>query len=161
MNVNSWDDVDNALKRLGEIEIQGAKISGDATLEINVIKEKAKKEAEGLESEKTHLEKLVTIYCESQKAEFAKKRSKEFNFGTVGFRTVKNVSLPRDKTKTAALLKSLKAFGLNDCIAYEEKADKEKINELADETIVKLGLKRTVKDSFRIIPAIEKIGEML
>lgn len=161
MEIKNWDDVDNTLKRLGEIEIIAAKISGDATLEINAIKEKAKKEAEGLESEKKHLEKMVTLFCDSNKADFAKKRSKEFNFGTVGFRTVKNVSIPRDKTKTAALLKSLKAFGLSDCIAYEEKADKDKINELADETIVKLGLKRTVKDSFRIVPAIEKIGEML
>lgn len=161
MEVKSWDGVDSALKRLGEIEIIASKINGDATLEINTIKERAKKEAAGLEAEKVHLEKLITIYCESQKAEFAKKRSKEFNFGVVGFRTVRSVSIPRDKVKTAALLKSLKAFGLSECIAYEEKPDKEKIEELADETIVKLGLKRTVKDSFRISPAIEKIGEML
>ncbi len=161
MKIETWDNVDEALRRLGEIEIQCAKINGDTTLEINAIKEKAKKEAEGLDSEKKHIEKLITLFCDGYKADFAKKRSKDFNFGTVGFRTVKNVSIPRDKTKTIALLKSLKAFGLKDCILYEEKADKDKINELTDETIVKLGLKRTVKDSFRIIPAIEKIGEML
>ena len=131
----------------------------DSTIELSPVKETAKKEGDGLVIEKKYLEKTVTLFCDANKAEFAKKRSKEFNFGTVGFRTVKNVSIPRDKTKTAALLKSLKAFGLSDCIAYEEKADKEKINELADETIVKLGLKRTVKDSFRIVPALEKIGE--
>lgn len=161
MQVNSWEDVDIALKKLGELEIQSANICGEATLEINKIKEEAKNKASGLETEKKALEKLITLFCESNKSEFAKKRSREFNFGTVGFRTVKNVSIPRDKSKIAALIKSLKAFKLSDCIAYEEKANKDKINELEDETIVKLGLKRTVKDSFRIVPAIEKIQDVI
>ena len=160
MNVNTWNEVDIALKRMGEIDIATAKTAGEATLKINEIKEKAKSENAGLDSERKHLEKIVTLFCESKKDEFAKKRSKEFNFGTVGFRTVKNVSIPRDKAKLAALIKSLKSYGLSECIAYEEKPNKDKIAELADESIVKLGLKRTVKDSFRVVPKIEKIEEL-
>jgi len=157
--INSWDDVDAALKRMGEIDIEMANVAGEATLKINDIKEAAKVKVAGAESERKHLEKLVTIFCEGNKDEFAKKRSKDLNFGTIGFRLVKNVSLPRDKAKIAELLKNLKAYGLNDCIEYEEKPDKDKIAELADESIVKLGLKRTVKDSFRIQPSIEKIRD--
>ena len=160
MNVNTWDEVDVALKRMGEIDIQTSKIVGEATLKINEIKEKAKPKIAGLDSERKHLEKIITLFCESKKDEFAKKRSREFNFGTVGFRTVKNVSIPRDKAKLAALIKSLKAYGFNECIIYEEKPNKDKIAELADESIVKLGLKRTVKDSFRVVPKIEKIEEL-
>lgn len=160
-SIENWDDVDNAIKRLGEIDISTAKINGEATIKINEIKEAGKKEAEGLVNEFKFLNKAITLFCEGQKDEFAKKRTKEFNFGKVGFRTVKTVSIPRDKAKIASLMKSLKAFGLNECIAYEEKPDKEKINELADESIVKLGLKKVVKDSFRIQPNIEKIqGDM-
>jgi len=158
--IESWDDVDKNIRRLGEIDIITAKINGDITLEINALKEKAKKEASGLIIEHKHLESLITLFCENKKSEFAKKRTVTLNFGIVGFRTVKNVSIPRDKTKINALLESLKAFGLNDCISFIEKADKEKINELADESIVKLGLKRVVRDSFRIVPEIEKIQEI-
>lgn len=157
--VNSWEQVDDALRRMGEIEIAVTKIGADATLKINEIKDEAKTKAAGLESERKHLEKIVTLFAESRKAEFAKKRSKELNFGTVGYRLVQKVSMPRDKEKVAALLKSLIAYGHGDCIVYEEKPDKDKIAALADDTIAKLGLKRSTEDSFRIQPKIEKVQE--
>ena len=147
------------MQRMGEIDIALADIAGEATLKINQIKEEAKKKAAGLENERKHLEKSITIFCENNKSDFAKKRSRELNFGTVGYRLVKAVSIPRDKEKMASLLKNLKAYGHPDCIVLSEKPDKDKIAELEDSEIVKLGLKRTVKDSFRIQPKIEKIED--
>lgn len=156
-NVDNWDEVDSALKRMGEIDIALEEIKGDATLQINKIKDEAKKSAAPLESERKHIEKVIKLFAENRKDEFSKKRSRELNFGTVGYRLVKSVSIPRDKEKVSALLKSLKSYGLSTCIKFEEKPDKDKISELADDTIVKLGLKRTVKDNFRINPRLEKI----
>lgn len=153
----NWDGVDALLKRLCELEVGIAAIEGDATVKMNEIREEAKAKAAPLSNEKNFLEKQIESFCESKKAEFANKRSKELNFGTVGYRITKSVSMPRDKVKLEALIKSLKAYGLNECIAYEEKPDKDKIVELDDKTLVKLALKRTTKDSFRIVPAIEKI----
>ena len=155
--INNWDEVDNRLKRLCELEVGIAKIEGDATIKMNEIKDEAKTKAAPLQNEKEYLEKQIEAFCEGKKDEFADKRSRELNFGTVGYRLVKSVSLPRDKTKTEALIKSLKAFGFVDCIAFEEKPDKDKIVELDDNSIVKLGLKRTIKDSFRIQPKLENI----
>ena len=156
----NWDGVDSTLKRLCELEVGIAAIEGDATVRMNEIREEAKAKAASLQNEKEFLMKQIESFCESKKAEFADKRSKELNFGTVGYRLVKSVSLPRDKAKLEALIKSLKAYGLNECIAYKEEPNKEKIVELDDTTLVKLALKRTVKDSFRIVPAIEKIQSM-
>jgi len=159
MNIENWDDVDAALRRMGEIEIAKAKIDGEITLRINEIKEEGKSKVKGLEHERKSLEKAIEIFCQAHKEEFAKKRSRELNYGKIGFRIVRSVSLPRAKEKLSALLKALKAYGHPECIVYEEKPNKEKIVELPDEELVKLGLKRTVKDSFRIQPAIEKIEE--
>jgi len=153
----NWDGVDATLKRLCELEVGIAAIEGDATVRMNEIREEAKAKAAPLNNEKEFLTRQIESFCESHKAEFADKRSKELNFGVVGYRLVKSVSIPRDKAKLEALIKSLKAYGLNECIAYKEEPDKEKIVELDDTTLVKLALKRTVKDSFRIVPAIEKI----
>ena len=158
MQINSFSDVDVALKRLCEVSVGIEKINGEVTLECNRIKEARKSEVERLESEKSYIEQQITLFCEDNKAEFAEKRSKEFTFGEIGYRISKSVSLPRVKAKLEALVSSIKAFGLaKECISYTETPNKEALAELKDEDLVKLGLKRVVRDNFRIVPKIESL----
>lgn len=158
MQINSFSDVDVALKRLCEVSVGIEKINGEVTLECNRIKEARKSEVERLESEKSFLEQQITLFCEDNKAEFAEKRSKEFTFGEIGYRISKSVRVPTVKAKLESLLSSIKAFGLGkECIIYEEKPNKEALAELKDEDLVKLGLKRVVKDNFRIVPKIDSL----
>lgn len=158
MQINSFSDVDVALKRLCEVSVGIEKINGEVTLECNRIKEARKSEVERLESEKSYIEQQITLFCEDNKAEFAEKRSKEFTFGEIGYRISKSVRVPSVKAKLESLLSSIKAFGLGkECIIYEEKPNKEALAELKDEDLVKLGLKRVVKDNFRIVPKIESL----
>ena len=158
MQISSFSDVDVALKRLCEVSVGIEKINGEVTLECNRIKEARKSEVERLESEKSFLEQQITLFCEDNKAKFAEKRSKEFTFGEIGYRISKSVRIPNVKAKLESLLSSIKAFGLGkECIIYEEKPNKEALAELKDEDLVKLGLKRVVKDNFRIVPKIESL----
>lgn len=158
MEIKSFTDVDLALKRVAELSVGVEKINGEVTLECNRIKEARKAEVDRLENEKKYIEQVITSFCEENKAEFAKKRSKEFTFGTIGYRLSKSVSIPRVKAKVEALLKSIKAFGFgSECIIYEEKVNKDALVELADEDLVKLGLVRKVKDNFRIDVRIEAL----
>jgi len=159
MSCQSWNDVDEAIKRMGELDIAMERIQGDATIRINEVKNEAKRKAAPLSEERKKLEKAVQAFCEAHKDEFAKRRSKALNFGTIGYRLVRSVAVPRDKDKVAALIKSLKAFGLQGCIKIEEKPDRDKIAEQDDATIAKLGLKRTVKDNFRVQPDMERIQD--
>lgn len=160
MTIQNWDDVDKALRLIGEREIALANLEGEMTLKINAIKEDAKTAAEPITAEKKELEKAVEGFCAANKAEFATKRSKELTFGKIGYRLVKSVSIPRVKAKIEGILKALKSYGLADCIVSTETIDKDKIVELRDEDLVKLGLSRTVKDSFRIETNLEKIKEL-
>ena len=153
----SWGEVDDALKELAELEIRKNEVEGELNEKINRAKKDAKEKIAPIIEQMKHITKMIELFAASKKAEFAKKRSKELTFGKIGFRLVTSVSIPRDKAKIEALLKSLKAYGLNDCIKYEEKPDKEKLKELDDATLVKLGLEKKVKDSFRIEPFLEKI----
>lgn len=158
MQINSFNDIDLALKRVCELSVGIEKINGEVTLECNRIKEARKSEVERLENEKNFIEQQITLFCEDNKHEFAEKRSREFTFGEIGYRISKSVSLPRVKTKLEALLNAIKAFGLaKECITYEEKPNKEALAELNDSDLVKLGLKRTIKDNFRIVPKIESL----
>lgn len=158
MQITSFNDIDLALKRVCELSVGIEKINGEVTLECNRIKEARKSEVERLENEKNFIEQQITLFCEDNKAEFAEKRSREFTFGEIGYRVSKSVSLPRVKTKLEALINAIKAFGLaKECIVYEEKPNKDALAELDDGDLVKLGLKRTIKDNFRIVPKLESL----
>lgn len=157
--VETWFDADQALKRLGEIEVALERLNGEALVRINEIKEAAKAEADPLNTEKKELEALVKTMCESRKDEFAKQRSRKLTYGEIGYRLVRSVSMPRTVDKVAALIKALKAFGCADCVKVEEKIDRAEVEKLDDATIAKLGLTRRVSDSFRVQPDLDVIRE--
>lgn len=157
MEIKNYEDVNLTLKRLAELSVTLEKINGEVTLECNRIKESRASEVERINNEKKYLEQCITNFCEDNKGDFAEKRSKEFTFGTIGYKLTKSVTLPRIKEKVEKLLVSLKSYGCTKCIKYEETIDKDEIVELDDSTLVKLGLKRTIKDNFRIVPKIESL----
>ncbi len=155
--IYSWEDVDIALRELGEQEIKKSMIEGRLNESLNEAKARAKEEVAPILKSMKHIVKMIELFAASKKEEFAKKRSKEFTFGKVGYRLVTSIPLPRDKNRVETLLNSLKAYGLSDCIKFEEKPDKDRLVELDDKTLVKLGLQKRIKDSFRVEPNIEKI----
>lgn len=157
MEIQNYENVNEALKRIAELSVGIERINGEVTIECNRIKESRSSEIDKLSNEKKYLEQCITSFCEENKADFAEKRSKDFTFGTIGYRLVKSVSLPRVREKIDKLLLVLKSYGCNDCIKYEESIDKDAVCELEDSTLVKLGLKRVVKDNFRIVPKIESL----
>ncbi|WP_334088077.1 host-nuclease inhibitor Gam family protein [Helicobacter typhlonius] len=158
MAIQDYESVDKALKRLCELEVKITHIEGEVTLACNKIKEEYKPQVESLNNEANFIRAEIESFCESHKADFADKRSKELVFGTIGYRLSKSVSLPRVKSKVESLIAAIKSFGLRDCLIYEEKPNKEAIVELDEGSLVKLGLKRVVKDNFRIEPKIEALN---
>lgn len=157
MEIKNYEDVNLTLKRLAELSVALEKINGEVTLECNRIKESRASEVERINNEKKYLEQCITNFCEDNKGDFAEKRSKEFTFGTIGYKLTKSVTLPRIKEKVEKLLVALKSYGCTKCIKYEETIDKDEIVELDDSTLAKLGIKRTIKDNFRIVPKIESL----
>lgn len=155
MKCSNFVDVDNELKRLCEILVNIAEIEEQVSLAVNKIKEEYAEVIQNLNNEAEFIKQEIENFCEANKAEFADKRSKELVFGTIGYRVSKSVSLPRNKDKVAGLCESIKKFGFKDCISYEEKPNKDALCELDDTSLVKLGLKRVVKDNFRIEPKLE------
>lgn len=157
MKCSNFVDVDNELKRLCEILVNIAEIEGQVSLAVNKIKEEYAETIQNLNNEAEFIKQEIENFCEANKAEFADKRSKELVFGTIGYRVSKSVSLTRNKDKVAGLCESIKKFGFKDCISYEEKPNKDALCELDDTSLVKLGLKRVVKDNFRIEPKLESL----
>ncbi|EOH4308298.1 host-nuclease inhibitor Gam family protein, partial [Campylobacter jejuni] len=116
MQINSFEDVNLALKKVAELSVKIEKINGEVTLACNEIKEARAGEIKVLSDELKYIEQCITTFCENNKHEFAEKRSKEFTFGKIGYRLSKSVSLPRVKEKLENLIKAFKSYNLNECI---------------------------------------------
>jgi len=150
-----WNEVDQKLRRIGEIDIALGAIEGTMTLRINGIKEEYEEEVETRKAERQLLEESVTAFAEDHKEEFAKIRSKDLTFGYVAYRVVRSIYI-RSKEATVAALHALK---LDQYVRTIEEPDKEAMTDLDDKVLAKVGAKRKVEDKFRIEPNIERIKE--
>lgn len=155
--LQDWEQVDNAVRDIGELQLQIDAANGRLTERTNELKAAAKAEVAPLEAQQKLLKTLVEAYCHENKAAFAEKRSKELTFGTIGFKIVHKMPMPKAAKKLADLIAGLKNFGLLECIRREEVVDKDKLKELDAATLAKLGLKKEAVDSFRIEPNFEQI----
>ena len=150
-----WNEVDSALRRIGEINIKLQKLEGEMTLKVNEIKAEYDVKAEGLKAERKAIEENITLFAEARKQEFAKVRSKDLTFGTIAYRVVTRVVL---KSK-AATVAALKALGLVQYLRIIEEPDKEAMSGLDATTLAKVGASLKTEDKLRIEPNMEKIEE--
>ena len=148
-----WNDVDQGLRRMGEIDIRLTKLEGELTLKVNEIREDYDAKAEGLRAERKAIEGQISFFADAHKDEFAKTRLKELTFGTVAYRIVHKVVI-RSKAATVA---ALEALGLFAYLRVIKEPDKDAMAGLDAGTLAKAGATLKTEDKIRIEPALEKI----
>ena len=152
----SWEEVNEAMKILAEKKIALQKKEGEQTLEINTIKARFKEEVKHLLPEVENLEKEIEKFCEANKQEFLKERTKKLSFGNISYRIVKSVKIKNVKSYVAAL----KSLGMKDCLKVTETPNKERLQELDESTLLKIGAKLEKVDKLTIEPVIEDIVQV-
>lgn len=154
--LKDWTEVDGSLRRLGEIDIEIEKQDGKLTLDVNELKEKYQIRVAPLQAERKMLESGITAFAESRKDEFAKVRSRQFNFGEISYRITQKIVIRSIDGVVAAM----KALGLTSFLRIEEKPDKERMSVLSDQDLAKIGASRQTEDKLTITPNIDRIKEM-
>lgn len=144
--LESWEEVDGHLEHLCEVERQIAELESQAGEQVDRIKRDLAERTEPLLATKKKLEMEVEQYLVANKGEFAKARSKELNFGVVGFRLSSKIVYAA-KAKVGTVLELLKAAGLKSCIIAKEQPDKKALAKLDDETLGKVACKRVTEDT--------------
>lgn len=157
--LQTWDEVNEAMRRLGELSIEKQKAEGEATIQINEIKAHAEAVANVIQEEIKKIEKDIERYAKENKEAFAKTRNKKLNFGRISFKATKSVSCPF----TESAIKILKQFGLDNCIRTKEELDKEAIKELDKNTqvvsiLTKAGITIKTADKITIEPDYIKLA---
>lgn len=153
--LKSWDEVDISIKELAELNIRKTRLEGEQTLQINEIKKDTAEKAKGIDLRIKELEKDIERFTETHKEEFAKKRNKKLNHGTISYKIVKRVCC----SCVAEAIKALKALNLDFCIRTKHELDKDRIIAEVDEsTLLKAGITIKKEDKLRIEPNYEKIA---
>lgn len=142
-----------ALKRLGELIMSRRNLENSLTDELNRVKEAHAEEAKPVIDAIKAIEMDIELFVNENKDQFAKKRSKEFTFGTISYRVSKSVKiLSKD-----VCLKALKSLGLFDYITTKETPNKDMLLTLKETDLAKVACKLETKDNLTIEPLIEEI----
>lgn len=149
----NWDEVNQALKEIGEIDRKILTIEGDMNRRIDEVKAEAEKDAASLLDRKKRIETNVQEFTESYADEFKTSKSRKFLYGTVGFR--KSTSIITRNIK--AIIEALKQNRMTDCIIVTEKLNKEELEKYDDAALEKIGAKRKSEDRFFYELNVERV----
>jgi phage host-nuclease inhibitor protein Gam len=149
----NWDEVNQALKELGEIDRSVTRIEADMNRKINEIKADAERDAASHIDRREKLEKNIQEFTEAFSDEFKTSKSKKFLYGTVGFRKSSKITLKNVK----AIIEALKQNRMTDCLITTEKINKDELAKYDDAAIEKIGAKRKAKDEFFFEISVERV----
>lgn len=153
--LQTWEDVDACLREIGQVDRELALLEAAQNEEIDAIKGRTKTTAQPLQDKKAGLELAVKEFCEANRGEFAKVKTKTLTFGSVGFRLTTRIMIKR----VAETLQALKDLSLQHCIRTKEEPDKEAMKALPDETLAEVGAARKTDNVFGYEINQERIRE--
>lgn len=154
---NSWDDVNSAMKELGELTVKKERLEGEQTTKINEIKSEYLVKAGGITTRIKDIEKNIERFAEQNKSEFLQARTKKLTFGTISYRMTKRVVCKYVETA----IKALKTLNLDFCVRVKEELDKEALTEVQDKQLLsKAGISIVSEDKIRIEPDYVKLAAL-
>ena len=150
----NWNEVDEALKELGELNIAKTQIEGEQTVKINEIKADASAKAQAIQARIKEIEKNIERFTDANKSEFLSKRTKKMTYGTISFRLVKKVCC----NCVEEALKGLRVLNLDFCIRTKSELDKDRLLECDEKMLLKAGITIKTEDKVKIEPNYEKLA---
>lgn len=152
----SWDEVNENMKKLAELKVKKQKLEGEQTLAINEIKAKCNAKAVLISDEIKAIEKNMALFAEQNKDEFALKRTKKLMFGTISYRLTKKIVCSSIETA----VKALKTLNLDSFLRVKEELDKDALLELDESILTKAGISIKREDKISIEPDSVRINSL-
>jgi len=154
--INSWEEVDQALKKLGQLDFEIEQREARLTGIIQKAQERYKPAIEKISQETEALTQAIQEFATKHKTDFDGKQTKILNFGEVSFRLGKpSYEFLKSEEEIADVLLRM---GENKCVKIEMKIIKNSLKNIAESTLCRLGVK-IVPGFLRwfITPYVEKI----
>ncbi|MDD3137713.1 MAG: host-nuclease inhibitor Gam family protein [Lachnospiraceae bacterium] len=142
--LKTWEEVDECLHIVADAENEISKIEAEMNRKFGEIKEAAEAEASQFKELIKKQEVLVKEFTTENKTDL-KGKSREMNFGTVGFRLSTKLKLPKE---VESVLKALKKNCMQDCIITKETVNKDVLKTYKEEEIMAVGGSLVKEDTF-------------
>lgn len=145
----SWDEVNLSLAEIGEHKRDIEAIEAEMQKAIDDAKLAAEMQARPHQEAIKRLEAGMIGYVDDHRDEMDGKKTKDLNFGQVGYRKSTKVMLPKGAAKIAEIIAKLKARRMTDCIITKpETIDKDALKKYPANDIVDCGVGLDVQDTF-------------
>lgn len=145
--LKTWDEVDNALRDLGEVTRTLSDLENEQTRKITETQEQYKNVAALIFERKTRLEADIEAFVKENRAQMDGK-SRKLTFGTVCFRAFPSLSVPKGATQR--VIDACKALGLTDCINSKETLLKDVLKRKGEDILKQLGVSIKAPEKFHI-----------
>ena len=145
--LQTWEDVDHALREIGLIDLDLEAQAAEYNRQVAELKLGLEMEAKALQDRKALLELQVKEFTEAHRdglGEDGEAKSRELNFGKLGFRQSSKIIVRNVK----AVIAALRAKKMLDCIRVKEEVSKEDLRKYDDKVLGEVGVVRKVEDTF-------------
>ena len=157
--VHNLADAEQGMMELASLERRLQAITDGLNAQIDALKDAAKAESAGLESQKKAIAEALCMYLKMHRAEILKDRkSVELTFGIMGFRASTAICQMRG-VSAEMTLERLKDANLREGIRTREELDKDVMRGWPDDRLAQVGLVRQEKDQFFVELKAEKLAE--
>jgi phage host-nuclease inhibitor protein Gam len=163
--IKTYEELEKALKEYAVNDVALAKKEAEMNQKINKIKEEFDEKTKELRYVIDTTSGEIEAFCNNNKKDFEKNRSKEYQFGTIGFRTSPpKVAILNRKYNTKTVLELIKRVFKSAYIRVKEDLDKESIladysqKKLDDSKLASVGLKIDQDEQFYITAKYEEIA---
>ena len=149
--IGSLEEADAVLARIAARKRELSRLDLGLKEDVDALKLKCAEVSEPIRQEIEVLEQSLVRFGEARKPElFAKRRSLELNFGTLGFRASSSVKPMRKTTweQVLGLLKDSQDKMLAACIRVKQEVDKEALRQLPQEKLAEAGCRLEQVDTF-------------
>lgn len=145
--IQNWDEADLVIKEIGELALEKESLENEMNRKISDIKLEYSDKADPLKKRIKKLGKMLKSFVTVHRSDFPEgAKSRELNFGQVGFRKSTKLRIP-SKIKDS-IVKVLERRGMNDCVQIKKKVNRDVLKTYPEDVILELGATKKIKDDF-------------
>lgn len=152
--IQNWEEADLVMKELTELELQQEIYENEMNQKISDIKLEYADKAEPDQKRMKELAKDLKKFVEFHRGDI-KGKSRQLNFGKVGYRKSTRITIPKKVMKT--IVKLLERRGMDDCVNITKTVNRDMLKKYPDNAIQSLGCVKKEVDVFFYETDREKI----
>ncbi|ABB40148.1 host-nuclease inhibitor protein Gam [Oleidesulfovibrio alaskensis G20] len=139
---------EGAMAEIAELERTISTIENQMNEVIDNARTRAKEASAEWIARRNELGNALAVFAQHHKGDlFAKRKSMDLGFGTIGFRQSTSLKTER-KVTVEMVLERCRNYGFSDAIQTKESLNKQAMHDWPDERLATVGMVRQVKDDF-------------